>query len=434
MKLQFQSSLEYQTKAVESVVNLFKGQKVKQSNFTVLYPTFLGHNQIETGFGNKLSLYKDTLEKNLKQDQLENSLPQSEELNSMNFTIEMETGTGKTYVYLKTIYELNKEYGFTKFVIVVPSVAIREGVNKTLQITKDHFAELFDGVPVEAFVYDSSNLEQVRNFASSSHIQIMIINIDAFRKSFDDPEKENKANIIHRDTDKLEGQKPIDLIRETNPIVIIDEPQSVDTTKKSKEAIASLNPLCTLRYSATHIDKHHMIYRLDAIDAYEQKLVKQIEVLSVRSEESFNLPYIKLIDTKERQAIIEIDVERNGIVNRKELKVKLHDHLYDLSGERELYQNYHIEDISWEADNEYIILRGQRLNKQESIGDIDDDSLKRFQIRKTIEEHLNKELRLNPKGIKVLSLFFIDRVANYRDYDSDGNVIHGKRKLPYRRR
>ena len=207
--------------------------------------------------------------------------------------------------------------------LLSPSVAIREGVNKTLEITKEHFADLFDGVPVESFVYDSSNLEQVRNFAASSHIQIMIINIDAFRKSFDDPTKENKANIIHRDTDKLEGQKPIDLIRETNPIVIIDEPQSVVTTKKSQEAITSLNPLCTLRYSATHVDKHHMIYRLDAIDAYEQKLVKQIEVLSVRSEESFNLPYIKLIETKERQAMIELDVEkkRNCETRTKNFKV-----------------------------------------------------------------------------------------------------------------
>ncbi|MEO3112558.1 hypothetical protein ABHC34_14905, partial [Turicibacter sanguinis] len=251
-------------------------------------------------------------------------------------------------------------------------------------------------------------------------------NIDAFRKSFDDPTKENKANIIHRDTDKLEGQKPIDLIRETNPIVIIDEPQSVDTTKKSKEAIVSLNPLCTLRYSATHVDKHHMIYRLDAIDAYEQKLVKQIEVLSVRSEDSFNLPYIKLIETKERQAIIELDVEKKGMIKREQKNVKLHDSLYDISGNRELYQHYQVEDISWEAGNQYVIIRGQRIDKGQAIGDIDDDLVKRFQIRQTVEEHLKKEMRLNSKGIKVLSLFFIDRVAHYRDYDLDGNILQGK--------
>ncbi|MDB8460431.1 DEAD/DEAH box helicase family protein, partial [Turicibacter sanguinis] len=426
MKLHFDSSLDYQNKAIDSVVKLFKGQRVKQANFSVLYPEFIGREQIKTGFGNKLDLDQQQILKNLKQIQLENKLPQSEKLNGMNFTIEMETGTGKTYVYLKTIYELNQVYGFTKFVIVVPSVAIREGVNKTLEITKEHFSDLFDGVPVEAFVYDSSNLEQVRNFAASSHIQIMVINIDAFRKSFDDPTKENKANIIHRDTDKLEGQKPIDLIRETNPIVIIDEPQSVDTTKKSKEAIASLNPLCTLRYSATHVDKHHMIYRLDAIDAYEQKLVKQIEVLSVRSEDSFNLPYIKLIETKERQAVLELDVEKKGVVKREQKKVKLNDSLYDISGNRELYQHYQVEDISWEAGNQYVIIRGQRIDKGQAIGDIDDDLVKRFQIRQTIEEHLKKEMRLNPKGIKVLSLFFIDRVAHYRDYDLDGNILQGK--------
>lgn len=426
MKLHFDSSLDYQNKAIDSVVKLFKGQRVKQANFSVLYPEFIGREQIKTGFGNKLDLDQQQILKNLQQIQLENKLPQSEQLNSMNFTIEMETGTGKTYVYLKTIYELNQVYGFTKFVIVVPSVAIREGVNKTLEITKEHFADLFDGVPVEAFVYDSSNLEQVRNFAASNHIQIMIINIDAFRKSFDDPAKENKANIIHRDTDKLEGQKPIDLIRETNPIVIIDEPQSVDTTKKSKEAIASLNPLCTLRYSATHVDKHHMIYRLDAIDAYEQKLVKQIEVLSVRSEDSFNLPYIKLIETKERQAIIELDIEKQGMIKREQKNVKLHDSLYDTSGNRELYQHYQVEDISWESGNQYVIIRGQRIDKDQAIGDIDEDLIKRFQIRQTIEEHLKKEMTLNPKGIKVLSLFFIDRVAHYRDYDLDGNVLKGK--------
>ena len=426
MKLHFDSSLDYQTKAIDSVIKLFKGQRVKQANFSVLYPEFIGREQIKMGFGNKLDLDQQQILKNLRQVQLENQLPQSEKLNGMDFTIEMETGTGKTYVYLKTIYELNQNYGFTKFVIVVPSVAIREGVNKTLEITKEHFADLFDGVPVESFVYDSSNLEQVRNFAASSHIQIMIINIDAFRKSFDDPTKENKANIIHRDTDKLEGQKPIDLIRETNPIVIIDEPQSVVTTKKSQEAITSLNPLCTLRYSATHVDKHHMIYRLDAIDAYEQKLVKQIEVLSVRSEESFNLPYIKLIETKERQAMIELDVEKKGIVKREQKTLKLHDSLYDISGSRELYQHYQVEDISWEAGNQYIIIRGQKIDKGQAIGDIDDDLVKRFQIRQTIEEHLKKEISLNPKGIKVLSLFFIDRVAHYRDYDLDGNVLQGK--------
>lgn len=344
----------------------------------------------------------------------------------MNFTVEMETGTGKTYVYLRTIYELNKHYGFTKFVIVVPSVAIREGVYKSLQITKEHFDELYNRTPLEYFIYDSQKLDKVRNFATATTIQVMIINIDAFRKSFEDPEKEDKANVIHRTNDRLNGYRPIEFIQQTNPIVIIDEPQSVDTTPKSKEAIASLNPLCTLRYSATHVDKYNMVYRLDAVDAYNQKLVKKIEVMSVRSEESFNVPYIKLVEVKEGKAKIELDVETRGKVKRTTKTVKYGDDLYDISGERELYRGYIVEQIDWTEGNESIEVNGHYLRVGDVIGDIDDDTIKRYQIRKTIEEHLDKELRLRPRGIKVLSLFFIDKVANYRDYDKDGNPIKGK--------
>ena len=309
MKLKFQSNLQYQNDAIDSIVQIFNGQKSRQSNFTVLNNHNLNQEQIsfETlqtnlGIGNSLDLTDDEILENVQKIQMKNNLKRSEKLAGMNFTVEMETGTGKTYVYLKTIYELNKNYGFTKFVIVVPSVAIREGVYKTLQITKEHFNSIFNNEPANYFIYDSSKLDQVRSFATSNTIEIMIINIDAFRKSFDDPSKEDKSNIIHRPQDKLNGQKPIDLIRETNPIVIIDEPQSVDTTDKSKEAIKSLNPLCTLRYSATHVDEYNMVYRLDAVDAYENKLVKRIEVLSLRSEDSFNLPYIKLISVGNRKA------------------------------------------------------------------------------------------------------------------------------------
>ncbi len=254
----------------------------------------------------------------------------------------------------------------------------------------------------------------------------MVINIDAFRKSFEDPEKEDKANVIHRPNDRLNGYRPIQFIQETNPIVIIDEPQSVDTTPKSKEAIASLNPLCTLRYSATHVDKYNMIYRLDAVDAYNQKLVKRIEVMSVRSEPSFNVPYIKLVDVKERKATIELDVETRGKVKRTTKTVKYGDDLYDISGERDIYRGYIVEQIDWTPGNESIEINGHYLRIGDVIGDMDDDTIKRYQIRKTIEEHLDKELRLRHRGIKVLSLFFIDKVANYRDYDQDGNPIKGK--------
>lgn len=434
MKLKFKSDLKYQNEAIKSVVDIFKGQTPMTSNFTVLTGKSLNDGQLQMGvvqssigIGNKLDVIGEDILKNVQDIQMRNNLPRSEKLDGMNFTVEMETGTGKTYVYLKSIYELNKQYGFKKFVIVVPSVAIREGVDKSLEITKDHFNSIYDNESAEYFVYDSSKLEQVRNFATSNAIQIMIINIDAFRKGFVDPEKEDKANIIHRKQDKLNGQRPIDLIKETNPIVIIDEPQSVDTTPKSKEAISSLNPMCTLRYSATHVDKYNMVYRLDAVDAYEQRLVKKIEVLSVRSEESFNKPYIRLVSTDERKAKIEVDVQdKKGAVKRTTKTVKLGDDLFDISGDREIYKNYVVEDISWGLNDEYIIVNGETIWLGKAMGDIDDDVIKRFQIRKTIEEHLEKENRLNKKGIKVLSLFFIDKVANYRDYSKDGAIIPGK--------
>lgn len=426
MKLKFQSDLAYQRQAIDSVVDIFKGQTIKHSEFTVSYGEDAGMIQTGLGIGNFLELNENEILKNVQEIQARNGLPRSEFLDGMNFTVEMETGTGKTYVYLRTIYELNKKYGFTKFVIVVPSVAIREGVYKSLQITEEHFNELYDRQPLEYFIYDSDKLDRVRNFATATTIQVMIINIDAFRKSFIDPEKEDKANVIHRPNDRLNGYKPIEFIQETNPIVIIDEPQSVDTTEKSKEAIRSLNPLCTLRYSATHVDKYNMVYRLDAVDAYNEKLVKKIEVMSVRSEESFNVPYIKLLEVKERKAKIELDVETRGKVRRTPKTVKYGDDLYDISGEREIYRNYIIEQIDWTEGNESIEVNGNILRIGSSIGDIDDDSIKRFQIQQTIEEHLDKELRLNHRGIKVLSLFFIDKVANYRDYDSEGNPIKGK--------
>ncbi|KHF31031.1 Type III restriction enzyme, res subunit [Anoxybacillus sp. BCO1] len=426
MKLKFQGDLTYQKQAIDSVVQIFNGQELSQSNFTVSYGPNAGMIQTALGIGNRLDLTPDEMLKNVQDVQLKNGLPRSEKLDGMNFTIEMETGTGKTYVYLRTIYELNKHYGFTKFVIVVPSVAIREGVYKSLQITREHFNELYDNKPLEYFIYDSQKLDRVRNFATATTIQVMIINIDAFRKSFEDPEKEDKANVIHRPNDRLNGYRPIDFIRQTNPIVIIDEPQSVDTTPKSKEAIASLSPLCTLRYSATHVDKYNMIYRLDAVDAYNQKLVKRIEVMSVRSEPSFNVPYIKLVDVKERKATIELDVETRGKVKRTTKTVKYGDDLYDVSGERDVYRGYIVEQIDWTPGNESIEINGHYLRIGDAIGDIDDDTIKRYQIRKTIEEHLDKELRLRHRGIKVLSLFFIDKVANYRDYDKDGNPIKGK--------
>ncbi|MDO8869624.1 MAG: DEAD/DEAH box helicase family protein [Methanobacteriaceae archaeon] len=433
MKLKFNPNLKYQDEAISSAVNLFQGQRSMKSNFTVpgaqvgLYDA--GH-----GIGNRLELSEDDILENLKNVQLTNFLPPSDILshNNLNFDIEMETGTGKTYVYLKSVFELNKKYGFTKFIIVVPSIAIKEGVFKALQMTRDHFKGLYDNVIYDYFIYDSQKLEQVRNFAVNSNIQIMIINIDAFRKSFTDPKKENKANIIHRENDKLSGLRPIELIQETNPIVIIDEPQSATSTTKAKEAIASLNPLCTLQYSATHKEIHNLIYKLDAIDAYDKGLVKQIEVASFESLDYHNKAYLKLISVDNKKspitAKIELDAHNNGKIKRKIVTVRQGDDLSSKKlGNREIYEGYVVSEIYCEEGNEYVDF----TNKPEEIiigkpvGDIDDIRIKREQIKKTIEEHLNKELKLNPQGIKVLSLFFIDKVANYRYYDEEGNPQKG---------
>ena len=443
MKIQFNPDLDYQQEAIASIVDLFKGQEVCQTNFTVAPLTHEVQSVIpgmekeagvsHLGVGNRLKLLEEDILENVRSIQLRNGLAPAEDLHSMDFTVEMETGTGKTYVYLRTIYELNRQYGFTKFIIVVPSVAIKEGVYKALQMTEEHFKGLYDNTQADYFVYDSQKLGQVRSFATNDYIQVMVINIDAFRKSFDDPEKESKANIIHRAHDRMTGSRPIEFIQATNPILIIDEPQSVDTTAKSKDAIASLNPLCALRFSATHVDKHHMMYKLDSVDAYDRKLVKQIEVASIEVKDGHNKPYIKLLSVNNKKspitARIEIDVrQKKGDVKRTKKTVRTGHDLLDLSGGRDVYDGYIIEDIYCEKGNEYVSFTSKPdiIRLGQVVGEVNDDEYKRLQIRKTIEEHLDKELKLRSRGIKVLSLFFIDRVANYRSYDEDGNPQPGK--------
>lgn len=437
MKLQFDANLHYQEQAVSAVVDLFRGQTPKQSNFTVsAYAGQIGMEENEHGIGNKLELDEVDLLENLQAVQLRGGLPQTKSLKrgAYDFDVEMETGTGKTYVYLRTIFELNKAYGFSKFVIVVPSIAIKEGVYKSLQITKEHFGNLYDNTVYDYFVYDSNKLEQVRSFAVSDHISIMVINIDAFRKSFDDPDKESKANIIHRQNDKLNGMRPIELIKETNPFVIVDEPQSVEGkgAVASRKAMASLNALCTLRYSATHVVKHNLVYKLDAVDAFDMELVKQIEVASFESVDYHNNAYMKLLSVDNKKspitAKIELDCEVKGSVKRKSVTVRQGDDLSEKKlGNRAIYEGYIIDDIYCEPGNEYVSFSTKPtvLRIGVAVGDIDDLAIKEQQIRKTIEEHLNKELALNHRGVKVLSLFFIDRVANYRYYDEDGNRHNG---------
>ncbi len=431
MKFKFNPDLDFQKDAISSITRVFEGQEKGISRFTVSALPEEGMFTNTEGVGNRLKLLEEDILKNVQSIQIENGLKPDEVLNEgLDFTIEMETGTGKTYVYLRSMFELYEKYGFSKFIIVVPSVAIREGVYKSLQMTEDHFNQLYDNTPYDYFIYDSDKLGQVRNFATSQHLQIMVINIDAFRRSFTNPELEKKANIIHRSHDRMNGQKPIEYIQSTNPIVIIDEPQSVDTTNKSAKAIESLNPLCTFRYSATHIDKYHMLYKLDSVDAYERKLVKQIEVAGIQVDDAHNKAFIEVHDVSNKkgnpEATISFDQFKDGKVKRVKRKLTKGD-LFELSGGREVYDGYIISEIYAEKGKEFVKFGADMyVKKGQTIGGVDEDTLKRLQIRKTIDEHLDKELRLRNRGIKVLSLFFIDRVANYRQYDDHGNQLNGK--------
>lgn len=431
MKLHFESDLDYQQQAIAAVADLFHGQEICRTEFTVTRANELALESPDAkGIGNRLTLLDEEVLSNLAEIQLRHGLRPSGALDSGDFTVEMETGTGKTYVYLRTVFELNRQYGFTKFVIVVPSVAIKEGVFKTLQITEEHFRGLYANTPFEFFLYDSSKLGQVRNFATSSTIQVMVVTVGAINKK--------DVNNLYKDSEKTGGDKPIDLIRATRPIVIVDEPQSVDggLEGKGKEALDAMHPLCTLRYSATHADKHHMVYRLDAVDAYQRKLVKQIEVDDGSIESGFNKPYVKLIEAKNVRgtvaARIEVDVLRGKEVSREIVPVRQGDNLEIVTG-RDLYADIQINNIGCKKGEEFIELsnREQPLRIGEAIGGIDDDTIKRQLISRTIQEHLDKELRLRSQGIKVLSLFFIDRVENYRIYGDDGTPRKGKYALMF---
>jgi len=416
MKLKFKNQ-EFQTDAASSIVDLFKGQEKLQSTFEItnIESTDL-FNQNEFGVSNVVKISKEELLNNMHEIQRKNNLPLTDDIEDENgalhlsFSEEMETGTGKTYVYTKTIFELNKRYGFTKFIIVVPSVAIREGVYKSLEVTREHFENQYDNVPCRYFIYNSAKLSDVRQFATSSNIEIMIINIDAFKKA---------ENIINQAQDKLNGETAMKYIQATNPIVIIDEPQSVDNTDKAKEAIASLNPSCVLRYSATHREKINLMYRLTPVDAYGKGLVKQICVSSNEVANDFNKPYVKLLSVSNEngfKAKIELDVEaKGGSVSRKTVTVKPNDDLFLISGERELYDGYAIAGIDCTPGFECIEFSNtETVMLGKSIGSIDENIIKEAQIKKTIRIHLDKELRYLDHGIKVLSLFFIDEVKKYR--------------------
>jgi type III restriction enzyme len=388
-----------------------------------------------------LDLLDDAVLENLHIVQNRHALPASPDLNvaakgkrdaggdyGMDFTVEMETGTGKTYVYLRTIFELNRRYGFTKFVIVVPSVAIREGVKKTIEQTRDHFRQIYDGVPFESFVYDSSDLSRIIDFASSSSIRVMIATVQSLG---------SKAAVFQQAREQTRDIPGVEWVRSTRPIIIVDEPQSVDANPNGagRQIMRAMQPLATIRYSATHVAKFHPVYRLDAFDAHDRGLVKSIEVDGAQIQDADNSPYVKLLEVEARnghfpRARIEIAKQMKGGVSRQAVWVADNDMLEDASGGRTVYAGYRIGNIEKMrgAGTMQLIIPGDGVKALEvdgSWGDVDAASLSRAMVRQTIEHHFHKELRNRPLGIKTLSLFFIDKVADYRLYDEGGTAQPG---------
>lgn len=448
MKLQFKIQ-QYQTDAVESTVDIFNGQpnqglldyKMDQGKVYVIdngkriEQKGIGFSEYDTGYKNgEIVLSEDELLKNIHQIQTQNNIHLSNEvikrLGACQLDIEMETGTGKTYVYIKTMFELNKRYGWTKFIVVVPSIAIREGVKKSFDITQDHFMELY-GKKARYFVYNSDNLNQIDTFSQSADISVMIINTQAFNTSMKEGAKNKYARIIYDPRDEFGSRKPIDVIAANRPIIILDEPQKMGGAA-TQTALARFNPLFTLNYSATHRETHNPVYVLDALDAYNQKLVKKIEVVgfelrNLKGTESY-IYFDSVVLSKNEPPMVrmEIDVQsKSGNIKRAYKNVGEGDDLYYLSGEMEQYRGYMLTEID-PLRGKAIFGNGVTLNVKDIQGNITADHKARIQIRETIKAHFRKESALFKRGIKCLSLFFVDEVANYRQYDEDGNQQLGR--------
>ncbi len=400
MELKFEQ-LDYQHEAINAAVRLFQGEPSQEQVFAL-------QSNFSPIVSNQRVLPLDEIGKNLNAVQQSFSLPETQiSEHGLNFSVEMETGTGKTYVYLRTIFELNRQYGWRKFVIVVPSVPIREGVLQSIRAMTTHFKSVFDGVHFSHSVYSSDRLNRLRSFAMNTHIDILIMNIDAFKK--DD-------NVINRANES--GEAPILQISQTHPIVIVDEPQNMETDL-AKQAIDSLNPLFVLRYSATHKNPYHKIYSLNPVQAYNKKLVKQIEVEPVLAKNDVNGAYVVLKEfvagKRKLTAKVEIHVQDTKETKKKTISVGSNDDLFDKSGNNESYRHGFIVNGLDAESGEMHLSSGQVI----TLGEDDDlirDEIMKKQMECTIKEHLKKEKRLNPKGIKVLSLFFIDKVANYREH------------------
>ena len=451
MKFNFKIQ-QYQTDAVDAVVNVFNGQsfhdrnsyirdlgKMNPSDYQMAWD--LTQEEIElydpandAGYKNEeVELSDEQLLSNIHTLQSQNNIKLSpaliKNLGRCSLDIEMETGTGKTYVYIKTMFELNKKYGWSKFIVVVPSIAIREGVKNFFEITSDHFMEHY-GKKARFFIYNSSNLNQLDNFSSSNGISVMIINTQAFASSLKKDGRSKEARIIYSKRDEFGSRRPIDVIKANRPIIILDEPQKMggDITQK---ALKNFNPLFSLNYSATHAKQHNLIYVLDALDAFNKKLVKRIEVKgfeikNLRGTDSYlYLEQIVLSSKKPPMAKIELEIKYNKSINRETRILGVGDDLYFVSRKMEQYKGYIVSEID-PLYGTVTFTNGEIIKTGDIVGDISEKDMRRIQIRETIISHFEKEEKLFNMGIKCLSLFFIDEVAKYRQYDQDGNEILGE--------
>lgn len=454
MKFRFKIQ-QYQTDAVDSVVRVFDGQHYSDG---VSYIRDLGEQKPvmppqngqlsmfpdpqltfddvldDTGYKNEnLRLNADELLQNIRTIQSENNIRLSDhlvrELGCCSLDVEMETGTGKTYVYIKTMFELNKRYGWSKFIVVVPSIAIREGVKKSFEITTDHFMELYHK-KARFFIYNSSNLNQLDAFSSDSGINVMIINTQAFAASLKEDGHSKEARIIYSKRDEFASRRPIDVIAANRPIVIMDEPQKMGG-EVTQKALKSFNPLFCLNYSATHAKQHNLVYVLDALDAYNKRLVKKIEVKGFEvknfrgTDQYLYMESILLSPKKPPQVRMELEIRYQKSINREFRILSVGDNLYYISGEMEQYKGFSISEIDPIAGT-VTFTNGDVIRKGDVVGDVSERDMRRVQIRETIISHFEKEEQNFDMGIKTLSLFFIDEVAKYRQYDADGNEVLGE--------
>ena len=445
MKFRFKTQ-KYQVDAVNAVVDVFKGQPFLHAeeytrDLGVITPIQVNRQMSllepienneddddDIGFSNaSIKITSDKLLENIRSIQSKSNLQESNQLvnnlGAVSLDIEMETGTGKTYVYTRTIFELNKRYGWSKFIVVVPSIAIREGVKKSLEQTQEHFMDLY-GKKIRFFIYNSSNLGLIDQFSKDSSINVMIINIQAFNT------RGQEARRIYEQIDDFQSRRPIDVIKKNRPILILDEPQKMGG-EATQEALTNFNPLFTINYSATHRVQHNLVHVLDALDAYNQKLVKKIEVkgFQVKNLRGTNgylyLQKIVVSTNKPPRALIELEIDYNKSINRETRWFNVGDNLYHTSKNMNQYQDgFTVSDIN-PINNTVTFLNGDVLSVGNSTGDVAENDIRRIQIRETILSHMDKEEELYDKGIKVLSLFFIDEVARYREYDEEGNQALG---------